>query len=144
MPPPEIFAGHYSDASDQFSLAVTYYVLRSGTFPFPSPPTQLPKNYSRPAPDLTYVNDNEHPPLIRAMSPTPQDRYPSCRDFMNDILRAHRLKAVRNDQDQWIVIKNASQSSSTVTTSLLNRTPPPGSSPHKNLPPGSSNHKKLP
>src|SRR4029079_11642745 len=91
---PEIFAGHYSDASDQFSLAVTYYVLRSGTFPFPSPPTQLPKNYSRPAPDLTYVNDNEHPPLIRAMSPTPQDRYPSCRDFMNDILRAHRLKAV--------------------------------------------------
>jgi len=131
---PEIFAGHYSDTSDQFSLAVTYYVLRTGTFPFPSPPTQLPKNFARPAPDLCFVNEPEHPPLIRALSPTPQDRYPSCRDFMTDILRAHRLKAVRNDHDQWIVVKNASQSSSTVTTNILNRTPPPGSSPHKKLP----------
>ena len=127
---PEIFAGHYSDQSDQFSLAVTYYVLRSGTFPFPSPPVPLPKNYIRPAPDLQFVTEVEQPPLIRALSPTPQDRYPSCRDFMTDILNAHRLKAVRNEQDQWIVIKNASRSSSTITTDKLNRTPPPTSKQH--------------
>ena len=53
---------------------------------------------------------------------------------MTDILRAHRLKAIRNEQDQWAVVKNASQSSSTVTTSILNRTPPPGSSAHKKTP----------
>ena len=46
---------------------------------------------------------------------------------MTDILNAHRLKAVRNEQDQWIVIKNASRSSSTITTDKLNRTPPPAS-----------------
>jgi serine/threonine protein kinase len=130
---PEVFAGHYSDTSDQYSLAVTYYVLRTGTFPFPSPPNPLPKNYSRPAPDLAFVTDAEHPALIRALSPTPQDRFPSSRDFMTDILRAHGLKAVRNEQDQWQVVKKTSRSSSTITTNVLNRTPPPSSSANKNL-----------
>src|SRR5262245_39624799 len=43
---PEVFAGYYSDTSDQFSLAVTYHVLRTGTFPFPSPPDAVPKNFA--------------------------------------------------------------------------------------------------
>lgn len=139
---PEIFAGHYTDFSDQFSLAVTYYALRTGTLPFPAPPNPLPKNYIRPAPDLGYVSDAEVPPLLRALSPTPQDRYPTCRDFMTDILNAHRLKAVRNDLDQWIMIKNASRSSSTVGMSALSRTPPPAvGSPV--TPPGSKPHSRL-
>src|SRR5207237_7373433 len=32
---PEVFQGYLSDTSDQFSLAVTYHVLRTGTFPYP-------------------------------------------------------------------------------------------------------------
>jgi serine/threonine protein kinase, bacterial len=124
---PEVFAGHYTDWSDQFSLAVTYYVMRTGTFPFPTPPIEVPKNYVRPAPDLSHVTEREHVPLLRALAPTPQDRYPTCRDFMTEILRVHRLKAVRNEQDQWEVVKNASQSSSTITVNKLHRTPPPNS-----------------
>jgi serine/threonine protein kinase, bacterial len=133
---PEIFNGHYTDFSDQFSLAVTYYALRTGTLPFPPPPAQLPKNFSRPSPDLSFVTEPEVQPLLRALSPTPQDRYPSCRDFMTDILRAFRLKAVRDELDQWLMIKDASRSSSTITNSALIRTPTPGA-------PGSKPHTKL-
>jgi serine/threonine protein kinase, bacterial len=112
--PPEVFNGYLSDTSDQFSLAVTYHVLRTGTFPFPPPPLPLPKNFARPPAYLGLVTDGEQGPLARALSPVPQDRYPSCRDFMTDILRVHRLKAVRNEQDEWAVVKDASQDSSSV------------------------------
>ncbi len=88
------------------------------------------------------MTDAEQQPLLRALSPTPQDRYPTCRDFMTDILHAHRLKAVRNDHDQWIMIKNASRSSSTVGVTALARTPPPNGS-HAQPPGGSKPHSKL-
>jgi serine/threonine protein kinase len=140
---PEIFNGYYTDTSDQFSLAVTYYALRTGTLPFPPPPTQLPKNFSRPTPDLSFVTDAEQPPLMRALSPAPQERYPTCRDLMTDILNAFRLKAVRDDRDQWVIIKNASRSSSTVTNSALVRTPTPGSGGSQAQTPGSKPHDRL-
>ena len=112
--PPEVFNGYLSETSDQFSLAVTYHVLRTGTFPFPPPPLPLPKNFARPPAYLGLVSEAEQGPLARALSPVPQDRYPSCRDFMTDILRVHGLKAVRNEQDEWTVVKDSSQDSSTV------------------------------
>ena len=33
---PEIFQGTLTETSDQFSLAVTYYLLRTGAFPYPT------------------------------------------------------------------------------------------------------------
>jgi len=121
---PEIFAGYYSERSDQFSLAVTYYVLRTGAFPFPALPTELPRPFSRPAPDLTLVTPAEQPPLQRALAPVPQDRYPSCREFMADILKAHRYRVVRDSDDQWLIIRDKKRSSTITTVSLLRRSTP--------------------
>jgi serine/threonine protein kinase len=120
---PEIFAGYYSERSDQFSLAVTYFVLRTGTFPFPALPSELPRSFSRPAPDLRLVTPEEQAPLQRAMSPIPQDRYPSCREFMADLLRAHRYKVVRDSDDQWLIIRDKKRSSTVTTAALTRRTP---------------------
>lgn len=104
---PEIFLGYYSETSDQFSLAITYHVLRTGTFPFASPPEALTKSFARPLADLSGVTEPERAPLLRALSPVPQDRWPSCREFMTAIAAAHGLKVVQDDKKGVKVVKGA-------------------------------------
>lgn len=102
--PAEVFQGYLTDTSDQFSLAVTYYVLRTGTFPFPPPPSgEMPKSYHRPAPDLSSLPAAEQTALARALAPVPQDRYPSCQELTRGLLKAHSLKIIRCD-DGWRVV----------------------------------------
>ncbi|HEY1186742.1 MAG TPA: protein kinase [Gemmata sp.] len=89
---PEVFLGSISDWSDQFSLAVTYYALRTGAFPFPAPARETSRSSQRPLLDLSGVTEAERAPLTRALSPVPQDRFMSCREFMAAILRELRLR----------------------------------------------------
>ena len=105
--PPEVFQGNLSDWSDQFSFAVTYHVLRSGTFPYPKPPPkeQL-KNYQRPEPDLSMVSPVERPILARALSPIPQNRFPTCLDLMTALLTALDLRIERNEEGAVKVRRN--------------------------------------
>ncbi len=92
---PEVFTGHMSERSDQFSLAVTYHVLRTGRFPYPPPPPrdQL-KNYVRPEPDLSLVSYAERTVLLRSLSPAPPNRYPSCLDLISALMTTLGLKKV--------------------------------------------------
>jgi serine/threonine protein kinase len=98
---PEVYLGSLTDWSDQYSLAVTYYALRTGTFPFPPPPPlkEMSRSYARPLADLSGVTEPERPPLVRALAPIPTARFPSCRDFMSALLKAHGLR-VENESDQ--------------------------------------------
>ncbi|HEX4608369.1 MAG TPA: serine/threonine-protein kinase [Urbifossiella sp.] len=92
---PEVLQGYQTDSSDQFSLAVTYHVLRSGCFPFPpAPPGDLPKTYGRPAPDLSAVPPAEQAILLRALSPVPQARYPNCEALTQALLKALGYKVL--------------------------------------------------
>jgi serine/threonine protein kinase len=78
---PEVSRNWYSERSDQFSLAVTYYQLRTGRLPFPA--TQgFSSAYQRPAPDLQGLDKDEEHVLLRALNSVPQDRWPSCREMM--------------------------------------------------------------
>jgi serine/threonine protein kinase len=90
---PEVLLGSITDWSDQYSLAVTYYALRTGTFPFPPPPTEANRSYLRPVADLSGVTEPERPPLLRAFSPIPTNRYPTCCEFMGAMLKANGLRA---------------------------------------------------
>jgi serine/threonine protein kinase, bacterial len=82
---PEIFQGWLSDKSDQFSLAVTYYQLRTGRLPFLDTPSRFTSSYVRPAPELDLVSAAEQEVLERALAPVPQARWPSCREMMQNI-----------------------------------------------------------
>ena len=97
---PEVFQGNLSDRSDQFSFAVTYYVLRTGTFPYPPPPSKREslKNYVRPDPDVSALPPAEQAILLRSLSPIPQMRHASCLDLMSGLLTAQGLRASRNDE----------------------------------------------
>ncbi len=94
---PEVFAGYQSERSDQFSFAVTYYMLRTGTFPFPQPPPPGPalKNYIRPEPDLSAATPGEAAAIAKALSPIPQTRFKTCCEFMHAVLSSLRLRAER-------------------------------------------------
>ena len=88
---PEVHRGQLSETSDQYSLAVSYYHLRTGQFPFPHPPAGFNRaySYSRPAPDLTQIPTGERRILERALDLEPHNRYPSCIAFMkamNDVV----------------------------------------------------------
>ena len=93
---PEVLNGYQADTSDQFSLAVTYHVLRAGAFPFPpAPGGDLPKGFVRPAPDLSLLPEAERPAVARALSAAPADRYPTCTEFVRQVLAALKMKVER-------------------------------------------------
>lgn len=83
---PEIFQGWLSDKSDQYSLAVTYYQMRTGKLPFLDTPARFDSRYVRPAPDLTPFPEAERATLARAFASVPQDRWPSCGEFIDRLV----------------------------------------------------------
>jgi serine/threonine protein kinase len=85
---PEIFQGRLSDWSDQYALAVSYHQLRTGLLPFPDTPQTFQRSYARPKPDLSQLTTGEQRIIGRALAPVPQDRWPSCREMMDQIQRS--------------------------------------------------------
>jgi serine/threonine protein kinase len=85
--PPEVFQGRLSDWTDQYALAVTYCQLRGGAMPFPEPPKANLSSYVRPAPDLAMLELEERLIVGRALAPVPQDRWPTCKEFMSQLAR---------------------------------------------------------
>jgi serine/threonine protein kinase, bacterial len=99
---PEVFNHTVCEQSDQFGLAVTYCLLRSGTLPFPPAPRVLPKGYARPAADLSALLADEQPVLAKALSPAPLNRFANCVEFMTAALKAIGLEPVQTDTS-WII-----------------------------------------
>jgi serine/threonine protein kinase len=101
---PELFAGYVTDSSDQFSLAVTYTLLRGGALPFPKIPDldAIKRNFQRPAADLCMLPAEERSIVGRALSPIPINRYPNCTEFVSAVLATQNYRAVHNrDLDAW-------------------------------------------
>jgi serine/threonine protein kinase len=80
---PEVFQGRLSDWTDQYALAVTYFQLRTGTLPFHDTPAKFVATYARPAPELGPLSKAEQRILARALASVPQDRWPTCREFIS-------------------------------------------------------------
>ncbi len=116
----EVFQGTMSDTSDQFSLAVTYHLLRTGSFPFPPPPQQPGRNFHRPPPYLLLDNHDEHKAVQRALSATPQDRFPTCSAFIDAVAVANSIELTR-DRNQTVSAHR--QSSSSAVFSSVTRVP---------------------
>jgi serine/threonine protein kinase, bacterial len=80
---PEIFQGLLSDRTDQYSLAASYYHLRTGELPFDDGVKNFDAKHVRPMPDLMPFTERERGVLARAFAPMPLDRWPSCVEFMD-------------------------------------------------------------
>ncbi len=84
---PEVFRGRLSRRSDQFSLAVSYCELRGGRLPFDEPPRTFHPDYYHPKPDLAMLSPKERPVLARALATAPEERWPSCAEFIDRVAR---------------------------------------------------------
>jgi serine/threonine-protein kinase len=79
---PEVYRGQLSDQTDQYALAVTYCLLRSGQLPFTDSPHRFTTTYNRGQPDLSMLTEAERPIIAKAFSVAPVNRWPTCGEMM--------------------------------------------------------------
>ena len=87
---PEAFKGSLAAQSDQYSLAITYYELRTGVLPFSGDPMRLMYAHLELAPDLSPLPPEERPVLARALAKEPKERWKNCKTFVNELIKAHQ------------------------------------------------------
>jgi formylglycine-generating enzyme required for sulfatase activity len=97
---PECFKGQLTQQSDQYSLAVTYYHLRTGHLLFRGDQAQIMYAHLELEPDLSYLPAAEGVVLARALSKKPGKRWPSCKEFVNELIHAHQEMARQVEQRQ--------------------------------------------
>ncbi len=81
--PPEVFLGSVSPYSDQYSLAIVYQELLTGTLPFTGKNSrQLLVQHTTGEPNLDPLPEEDRVVVARALSKDPLHRYRSCTDFV--------------------------------------------------------------
>ncbi|MCZ2343168.1 MAG: serine/threonine protein kinase [Bacteroidales bacterium] len=95
--PPEAFNGKTSRTGDQYSLAVTYCLLRGGRMPFAGSPAALMKAHIHEPPDLSMLPLAEQSVVARALAKQANDRWPDCRSFVAALEGAMETTANGND-----------------------------------------------
>src|SRR5262249_35243997 len=79
----ELFDGVVTPTSDQYSLALLFQELLVGLHPFRNlNPRQMATPRLRGQPDLAMLPAHDRPTLLRALLPDPEERFPSCREFV--------------------------------------------------------------
>jgi serine/threonine protein kinase len=80
---PEVLGGSVHTRSDQYSLALVYQELLTGTFPFNGTTShQLIFQHASATPDLSGLRASDRPVVARALSKRPDERFGSCREFI--------------------------------------------------------------
>src|SRR5207253_1650547 len=84
---PETFDGWVSRFCDQYSLAIVYQELLTGQRPFNGTNVrQLIMQHLQAAPNLTPLPTRDQHVVARALAKNPEDRYPTCREFVDGLL----------------------------------------------------------
>jgi len=84
---PETFEARLSRSSDQYSLANVYQELLTGVRPLAAETLQeLVMQHLTGTPNLTPLPESDQPVVGRALSKNPDDRYPSCVAFVQDLM----------------------------------------------------------
>ena len=84
---PELFDGRPGRYSDQYSLAIVYQELLTGSLPFRGrTAAQLANEHLHKAPNLEAIPLLERPILSKALSKKPHMRYGDCRGFIRALL----------------------------------------------------------
>lgn len=92
---PEIFVNKPSKTSDQYSLAITYYELRTGRLPFAEQTYAAVYQAHREGTlDFSAAKPAEQPVLRKATSTDPDSRFGSCADFAEALAHSLQPKAM--------------------------------------------------
>ncbi|MGB7344996.1 MAG: tubulin-like doman-containing protein [Pirellulaceae bacterium] len=92
--PPEVFDGKPSIHSDQYSMAVMYQELLTGTRPFTGRTiAQLATQHVHNAPNLSPLPPSDRPVVARALEKAFDRRFGSCSEFVESLARP-RGKAI--------------------------------------------------
>jgi serine/threonine protein kinase len=83
---PETFEGYVSRFTDQYSLAIVFQELMTGTRPFNGGNTrQLLMQHINGTPDLSALPTTDKPIVARALAKKPDDRWPTCTDLIRTL-----------------------------------------------------------
>jgi serine/threonine protein kinase len=81
---PELFKGVLSPFSDQYSLALVFQEMLTGSFPFAGRnPRQLAMEHTGGKPNLDALADADRRVIARALAKDPQQRFPRCRELVD-------------------------------------------------------------
>jgi serine/threonine protein kinase len=84
---PEALRGEPSSRSDQYSLALVYQELLTGSFPYTGrTPQQLMLQHVSSKPDLSKLPPVDQPIVARALAKVPEERYGSCLEFVQALM----------------------------------------------------------
>jgi hypothetical protein len=105
---PECFKGQLTPQSDQYSLAVTYYQLRTGSLLFKGDQAQMMYAHLELAPNLSDLPLAERVVLARALSKEPDKRWRDCQRFVDELVKGrvatkaeeHEYKKVELRQEE--------------------------------------------
>jgi hypothetical protein len=96
--PPEVFDGKPSHFSDQYSLAIVYQELLTGTLPFPGKTAaQLAAQHLNGKPRLATLPDADQPAIARALLKDPHERFRTCREMVDRLIEASRSRTRQRD-----------------------------------------------
>ena len=97
---PEVFQGRPTIFSDQYSLAVLYQEMLTGSLPFGgTTAAELTLQHMHDEPDLSPLPLSDRYVVARALSKDPLQRYPSCKEFVQALLNVE--EAGDTQQDIW-------------------------------------------
>lgn len=83
---PEVFRGAPSRQSDQYSLAIRYQEMLTGSVPFPGVnAAELTLQHMKDDPDVSRLPEADRFPAARALSKDPSNRYETCRTLVEAI-----------------------------------------------------------
>ncbi len=96
--PPEVFDGHPHSNSDQYSLALVYHEMLTGSLPFIGRTTaQLAAQHIYGRPMLTMLPFTDQAVIARALMKLPAQRFASCRDLIDNLVTSTQSSLPRGE-----------------------------------------------
>ena len=127
---PEMFDGRPGRFTDQYSLAIVYQELLTGTLPFRGRTTaQLANEHLHKAPNLEAIPLVERPVLSKALAKKPNLRFGDCREFINALEIAHAQSSTL-ETDEYA---NGPQRKKPLSSRSANSNKPPRSARIQNI-----------
>lgn len=98
---PEVVQGYQSIQSDQYSLAASYYLMRTGKPLFRGKASEIKDQQVRAMPQLDKpeFSEGEKRVLSKALAKEPNERFPTSSDFVNALLSSLEWDAPRGRGD---------------------------------------------